>query len=97
MDSFFPETETTPGFFPGVMSWWQGLYGWLINVLATMLVYSIVGLFSPETELFNILRWFTSRTVHLHTASIIIQIIIAAGLYQFEYVVNRQLIRAARR
>jgi hypothetical protein len=102
MDNFFPETrlpetETVPGVFPGVMSWWQGLYGWLVNVLATTIAYSIIALFSPQTELFNILSWFTQRTVHLHTATIIIQIIIAAGLYQFEYVVHQRLIRAARR
>ena len=30
--SRFPEDEAQGGFFPSLFSWWEGVYGWAVNV-----------------------------------------------------------------
>ncbi|MBD0265136.1 MAG: hypothetical protein ICV78_21160 [Tolypothrix sp. Co-bin9] len=95
-ESRLPETETVSGVFPGVMSWWQGLYGWLVSTLSTAIAYTLIALFLPEQAIFYFLKFFIIEATRWQTIPIIIQIIIAACLYQFEYVVYQRLIAAAR-
>jgi hypothetical protein len=103
LDNFFPEsklpeTETAPGTFPGVMSWWQGLFGWLVKTLSAVIAYTTLALFLSEDAIFSyFLRFFTNQVTGWQIIPIIIQIIIAACLYQFEYVVYQRLIAAARK
>ncbi len=103
LDNFFPEsklpdTETVPGTFPGVMSWWQGFFGWSVKTISAAIAYSILALFLSEDAIFYyFLRFFTNRVTGWQIIPIVIQIIIAACLYQFEYVVYQRLITAARK
>ncbi|MBD2520288.1 hypothetical protein H6G93_36185 [Nostoc sp. FACHB-973] len=101
LDSFFPEsrvpeTESAPGVFPSLISWWEGLYGWSVNIFSTLIAFGLLGLFFPSPDLFNLLTLFKGEVPHMPTISTIIQVIIAAYLYQFEYLVHQHLIAAAR-
>jgi hypothetical protein len=46
LDRFFPDTRTTTdtseGFFPGLMSWWEGLFAWLAIAVSTILAIAII-------------------------------------------------------
>ncbi|MDZ8183480.1 MAG: hypothetical protein RMX96_01275 [Nostoc sp. ChiSLP02] len=101
LDRFFPEsripeTESAPGVFPGLISWWEGLYGWLVNILSTVIVFGILGLFLPSPDLFHFLNFFKAEGPPVLTISTLFEVIIAAYLYQFEYLVHQHLIAAAR-
>ncbi len=101
LDNFFPESrvteiESAPGVFPSLLSWWEGLYGWSVNILSAVIAFGILGLFSPSPDLFNLLTLFKNEAPPLLTISNLIQVIIAAYLYQFEYLVHQHLIAAAR-
>ncbi|BAZ10519.1 hypothetical protein NIES4071_23410 [Calothrix sp. NIES-4071] len=103
LDNFFPEsklpeTETVPGTFPGIMSWWQGLFGWVAKLISSAIAYTTLALFLSDNALsYYFLKFFTDGWNVWRVVPIIIQIIIAAFLYQFEYSVNQRLIAAARR
>lgn len=101
LDTFFPEsrlpeTELAPGVFPSLLSWWEGLYGLSVNIFSTVIAFGILGLFLPSPDLFNLFNLFKNEVTHLPTISIFIKVIIAAYLYQFEYLVHQHLIAAAR-
>ncbi|MBK5648469.1 MAG: hypothetical protein I4N51_16460 [Acinetobacter sp.] len=103
LDNFFPEsklpeTETVPGTFPGIISWWQGLFGWIAKLISSAIAYTTLALFLSENALaYYFLKFFTAGWDIGRVVPILIQIIIAAFLYQFEYAVNQRLIAAARR
>jgi hypothetical protein len=103
LDNWFPEsklpdTETVAGSFPGIMSWWQGLFGWLVKLISSAIAYTSLALFLSDNALaYYFLKFFTDGWTAWRVIPIVIQIIIAACLYQFEYVVNQRLIIAARR
>jgi hypothetical protein len=100
LDNFFPEsklpeTQTVPETFPGVMSWWQGLYGWLVDILSTVIAFTLVVLFLPDNSMYYFLKLFSTEAIHWYTIPIIIKVVIAACFYQFEYVLHQRLIAAA--
>jgi hypothetical protein len=104
LDRFFPDTRSpemnfTAGCFPSIMSWWEGLYGWLVLVLATCISAGVLGFlyYSPTLlmELYALLMsWDKLR--HLLTLPAVVWIAIAAFLYQFEYLVRQRLIAVGR-
>ncbi|MEH1844787.1 MAG: hypothetical protein V7L25_07215 [Nostoc sp.] len=101
LDSFFPEsqlpqTEPTTGVFPGLISWWEGLYGWLVNILSLIIAFGIIMLFLPSPDLLNLFSLFKIQAQPLLIVQTIIRVIIAAYLYQFEYLVHQRLIAAGR-
>ncbi len=101
LDQFFPESRlsnTAPveGAFPGLVSWREGLYGWLVNQLSATLSWAILGIFLPmsnNTAVLQFSPWslsnFLTQIPSLSIATLIIQIIFAAFFYQFEYAVQR--------
>jgi hypothetical protein len=103
LDRFFPETQTpdtarTEGLFPGILSWWEGLYGWLVIVLSVTLSIAIIAAFFHSDESFltymqMLFSW--DRPEHLLSAPSIGRTVIAAYFYQFEYLVHRQIIAAS--
>lgn len=103
LDSVFPEsklpdTETMPGSFPGIMSWWQGLFGWVIELISSAIAYICLALFlSEEALVYYFLNFFRHGWDVQRVIILIFEIIIAAFLYQFEYAVDQRLIVAARR
>jgi hypothetical protein len=101
LDSAFPESkvsvEEAKGFFPGLFSWWQGLYGWFVNTFSAYILYYLKGIFLPAIFIMN---WTVTPNRSLDRATLpllLAQIVIAAFLYQIEYLVHRQIIAAGKR
>jgi len=96
LDRFYPDTQSpemagTSGFFPGIMSWWEGLYGWLALALGLMATYVVKAIFSSHVNgLSNPLDWWM-QFGGLFTMANAIRIVTAAYLYQFDYLVRDRL------
>lgn len=83
-------------FFPMVMSWWEGLYAWLVLLLSTILSAGILGTIIPWQDPNQILDTLVqlydmlmdmNKLKYLFSQVTIIWILVAAYLYQFEHVV----------
>lgn len=109
LDQFFPEsrlpdTAIEPGNLPGLISWWQGLYGWLVNQLSTVLSWAIFGLLLPmptPTSILQFSPWNFASSLNqpqpLLIALLTIRIICAAFFYQFESAVQLHMVATNRR
>jgi hypothetical protein len=104
LDRFFPDTrsieiEGAIGAFPSLMSWWEGLYGWLVIILSTIISIGILGtIYYSYNFLYELNNFLNSwdKLKHLLTLPSIAWIIVAASLYQFESLVRGHLITAGR-
>ena len=112
LDRFFPDTQLlevgkTEGPLPSLMSWWEGLYGWLILVLAPLITMGILGTFffsstSFASELHKALKilteifssWDNAR--HILRLPTLLWIAIAAYLYQFQHLAHQRLMALGR-
>lgn len=93
-----PEIGRTQGLLPGIMSWWEGLYAWLVIAISTL----IATLFS--TILLPLLNPNYVRQIEYYTQIENINKIIltfelfyiSAGalIYQIEYLVRHRIISA---
>jgi hypothetical protein len=96
LNRFFPETPLPgmmghQGVLPGLMSWWEGLYSWLVIVISTLVATAILGSFPLSLNfLDDIFHWW-DRARPLFRISTLLWAIIAAYLYQFEIMVQRRL------
>lgn len=111
LDNFFPESkipgeDEVKGLFPNLFSWWQGVFGWLVINLSTTIAINILAIFLPSTQLLSAqvpsVDIITVKVYNVFAAGIsipklIIQIIVAAYLYQLEYLIQQKLITAGRR
>jgi hypothetical protein len=106
LDTFFPDSkmpgeDEAKGLFPNLFSWWQGVYGWLVIHLSTTIAIYLLGIFSPSPYLLNLTvamgKNFISSFPGISIPKLIIQVIIAAYLYQLEYSIQQRLIAAGRR
>ena len=89
-----PEIGKLQGLLPGLISWWEGLYGWLVIVLATLTATALCTVFLP---LFNlsyekIIYGYSQAEIKIQAIFTVLWIIDAANLYQIEYLVKRRLI-----
>ncbi|MBD1921272.1 hypothetical protein H6F77_09230 [Microcoleus sp. FACHB-831] len=90
-----PEIGTLQGWFPGLISWWEGLYGWLAIFLATLTAVGLAILLMP---LFGLsfqeitYEYNSSAETTLYGWVSTIWLVIAAGLYQIEYLFKRRII-----
>lgn len=102
LDRFFPGTQSpemgrTEGLFPGLISWWEGLYGWLVIVLSIVLSIAIVGVFFPSDSSGYALLHYMQMLFSWHRSEYILsgptigRTIVAAYLYQFEHLVRCRL------
>ena len=106
LDRFFPESripedEAPSGFFPRLASWWEGVYGWSVDIFSTFFTYYFLGIFglSPySSNLLSILNQDLSQcTFSLPSVRFtILQMIVAAYLYQLEYLVKERLVAAGK-
>ncbi len=96
-ESALPDTETTPKTFPGLISWWKGLYGWVVYTLSTFVVSVVVIIFISESSLLSFIYSIANDGIIRNPIPFILQSISAAFLYQFEYLVHQRLIAAGRR
>lgn len=94
-----PEIAKHQGLLPGLISWWEGLYGWLVIYLATLAVtvttLGIAAIFVPlsnfiyQNLLFNYDPEVEQKVL---LALSLIWIIYAAMIYQLENLFKRRLI-----
>ncbi|MEP0855976.1 hypothetical protein [Trichocoleus sp. DQ-U1] len=89
-----PEVGKIQGLRPGLLSWWEGLYGWLAIVLATLITLILFIFFLPLFNLsYNTLyvnnnRW--SETIQAIIA--VFWISSAAFIYQIDFLMKQRLI-----
>ena len=97
LDLFFPNTQTPEMsgrkyWFPGLMSWWEGLYGWMAIAL-TAIVSTVIGaiVFSPNYYLAEMTNWWLGAK-NFFNPLMLIRLVCVAYLYQFEQLVRQHLI-----
>lgn len=60
MDRLAPDTQTKTAteisFFPGMISWWEGLYGWVVITLSLTITVGLLGFLFPA---FNFIRFIS--------------------------------------
>lgn len=96
LDRFFPDTQSpemehVQGFFPSLMSWWEGLYSWLVIYLALLISSLIQSVITPNFDPFSPIDWWEIIFKGLFTVTNLIRLIVAAYLYQFESLVRQHL------
>lgn len=96
-----PEIARHQGLLPGLISWWEGLYGWLVIFLATLIlaagIMGIAAIYLPFSNFSyeNIRYDYSSGNEKQVLAGLsAIWIVCAAGLYQIEYLFKRRLMDA---
>ncbi|MBG1261758.1 hypothetical protein [Nostoc commune] len=94
-----PEIGKTQGLLPGIMSWWEGLYAWLVIAISTL----IAALFSTILLPFFNLSYARPVEYYRQIQDINNNIILIFGLfyisagaltYQIEYLVRHRIISA---
>ena len=82
-------------FFPGIISWWKALYSWLVIMISTLAAILVSTLILPWFNLnYTVFILETSKFFYFDTliyklilfVFISIWLIVAAKLYQFEFV-----------
>jgi hypothetical protein len=91
-----PEVGKVKGFTPKLISWWEGLYGWLVIVLSTLIASCLIFIFVPESIVFESRIYHQVSTANqlITSAFATLWTINAALLYQFEYLFKRHLIKS---
>ncbi|MCC5643167.1 hypothetical protein LC607_09480 [Nostoc sp. CHAB 5824] len=94
-----PEIGRTQGLLPGIMSWWEGLYGWLVIAISTL----IAAFFSTILVLLFIPNYARPTEYYTQMQNINNNIILVFGMfyisggaliYQMEYLVRHRIISA---
>lgn len=86
--------NATTGFFPGLISWWESLYSWLVIVLSTLIATLICTPFLP---LFNlnytkIIETYAEKPNNIRLAFAAVWIVCAAIFYQVAYLFKNRLV-----
>jgi hypothetical protein len=86
-----PEMTSTNSVFPGLMSWWEGFYGWMAIALAFIVSGIIQIIFLPSpTFSYGTLAWW-NELKDLFTTETLYRLITTAYLYQLEQIVRQHL------
>lgn len=85
-----PENDNIQGIFPGLMSWWEGFYGWMTIALAFLLTSVIEVIFYPGFNYYGMLNWW-EELKDLFTLTTLLRIFTAAYIYQLEQLVRKHL------
>ncbi len=94
-ESKAPESEQVKGFFPGLMSWWEGLYSWLVILLASIITVPLaIAILQPD-QLSSFWLWLLNTRPFFSPVSIL-WLLIAAYLYHFEGLVRNHLMTLRR-
>ncbi len=91
-----PEIGKTQGLLPGIMSWWEGLYAWLVIAISTLAAAFFSTILLP---LFNLsyarsIEYYTQTQNNIIVMFGLFQISGMALTYQIEYLVRRRIISA---
>ena len=94
-----PEIGRTQGFIPGIMSWWEGLYAWLVIAISILIAafFStiLLPLFYPSYD--RQIEYYTQiENINNNIILIFGLFYISTGalIYQIEYLVKRRIISA---
>ena len=99
-DSRIPDMEPVEGGLPTVLSWWQGLYGWMVNYMSGLIWAILLTIIWPVPFSFSsvantlLLAAPINPVIPWHLAEFLVKVIVAAFFYQFEYSVQRHLLSA---
>ena len=86
-----PEMTSTNSIFPGLMSWWEGFYGWMAIALAFIVSGIIQIIFWPTIRFpYGTLAWW-NELQDLFTTETLYRLITTAYLYQLEHIVRQHL------
>ncbi|NET61011.1 MAG: hypothetical protein F6K47_34240 [Symploca sp. SIO2E6] len=96
LDRFFPnsrspEMSSPQGFFPGLMSWWEGFYGWQAIALATLVSTAVTIIFLPSFNSLSQLLDGWDGVKSFLTVPMLIRLVTIAYLYQLEHLVREHL------
>ncbi len=89
-----PEIGKTQGFFPGIMSWWEGLYAWLVIVISTLIAIFFCTIFLPSSNITytQSLEYYRNFHNKIIVTFGLFYISAAALVYQIEYLVRQRII-----
>ncbi|MEH1809119.1 hypothetical protein [Nostoc sp.] len=94
-----PEIGRTQGLLPGIMSWWEGLYAWLVIVISILIAAFfctiLLPLFYPSYD--RQIEYYTQiQNINNNIGLIFGLFYISAGalIYQIEYLVRHRIISA---
>ena len=86
-----PEISPSNSVLPGLMSWWEGFYGWMAIALAFLVSSIVQVIFWPTVSFpYGTLAWW-DELKDLFTAETLYRLITTAYLYQFEHIVRQHL------
>jgi hypothetical protein len=91
-----PEIGRIKGLFPGIMSWWEGLYAWLVIAISTLIAAFFCTMILP---LFNIsytnpVESYTEVEKNIVIIFGLFYISTGALTYQIEHLVRQRIISA---
>lgn len=89
-----PEIANIQGILPNLISWWEGIYGWVVIVISTLITVFFGILFLP---VFNIsytqnIEYYTNLQENVRLIFGFFWLIQGALIYQFEYAFRQNLI-----
>ena len=86
--------SATTGFFPGLISWWESLYSWLVIILSTLIATLICTPFLPLFKLnyTKIAATYAENPSNLRLAFAGVWILCAAIFYQVSYLFKARLV-----
>ncbi|YAF99042.1 MAG: hypothetical protein AB3A66_29035 (plasmid) [Nodularia sp. CChRGM 3473] len=89
-----PEVGIVKGLVPKLMSWWEGLYSWLVIILSTLVAAFFCTLILPifHLSLTKPLETYTQFERQIIVIFGILWLITGAFIYQIEYLVRYHLI-----
>jgi hypothetical protein len=78
--------EMARGALPGLMSWWAGLYGWLVLMLSAWTSVTIVMMIHPQSSFFAFYNLFRldSGVASVLSIPTVVFVVLGAMLYQVE-------------
>lgn len=94
IDRLTPDTQSVPNteirYFPGMISWWEGLYGWVVITLSLMITVGLLGFLFPY---FNFYRFISDwhKIEKFFAPQTLFWVAVAAYLYHFEHLVRQRL------
>jgi hypothetical protein len=89
-----PEVGIVKGLFPKLMSWWEGLYGWAVIVLSTLVAALFCTIILPLFQLSyaKLPVYYTEFEQQIIVIFGIVWLINGAFIYQIDYLVRYRLI-----
>ncbi len=86
--------NATSGFFPGLISWWESLYSWMVIVLSTLIATLICTPFLPLFQLnyTKVAATYAENPSNLRLAFAGVWILCAAVFYQVAYLFKARLV-----